>query len=190
MIQSVGACSCTRRSRPNPPAVGVPVSARRKIVLIAEYTIRSPRDEVGCAGRDLEPAPRTRVHLCGGFPGERLHVPETIASALRRANSQQGTRQISRLILRVTGSTTSRTVRTGHDSSIRWEWERPRLVPADLVPAHVLRVRPCATRRRIAVGDVAETPRDLGGRVGRPVGASRGHLLSRESLRNAVCTAR
>ena len=54
------------------------------------------------------------------------------------------------------------------------------------VPAVALAVAPGAAGRAVAVLDVAEAPADLGDRVGRPVGAGRGHLGAGQRLRDAV----
>src|SRR5690606_12355631 len=55
-----------------------------------------------------------------------------------------------------------------------------------LVPAVGLGVAPCLARGAVAVLDVAQAPLDLGGRVGLPVGTGRGHLGTRQRLRDAV----
>ena len=54
------------------------------------------------------------------------------------------------------------------------------------VPAVGLAVAPGAAGAAVAVLDVAEAPADLGHRVGRPVGAGRGHLRAGQRLRDAV----
>src|SRR5215472_7184572 len=49
----------------------------------------------------------------------------------------------------------------------------------------------CPGLARTAVGrlDIAKAPLDLGGWIGRPVGAGRGHLRTWQRLRNAVGAA-
>src|SRR5215469_9664281 len=57
------------------------------------------------------------------------------------------------------------------------------------VPAVPLPERPGIARRAIGRLDVAEAPPDLGGRIGRPVGARCGHLRAWQRLWYAVGAA-
>src|SRR5689334_21606244 len=54
------------------------------------------------------------------------------------------------------------------------------------IPAVALAVAPGTARGAVAVGDVAQSPLDLGHRVGLPVRARGGHLRPGERLRDAV----
>src|SRR5207244_7376237 len=58
------------------------------------------------------------------------------------------------------------------------------------VPVGGLRMTPRRARRAVHPGDVVQAPGDLGCRVGLPVGANRGHLVSRQRLWDAVGTTR
>src|SRR5690606_23848765 len=55
-----------------------------------------------------------------------------------------------------------------------------------LIPSPGLGVPPGSARRAVAALDVAESPLDLGGGVGLPVGAGAGHLAAGQRLRDAV----
>ncbi len=54
------------------------------------------------------------------------------------------------------------------------------------VPVDPLAVVPRGARSAVAVGDVSQAPLDLGGRVGPPVRACRGHLGARQRLGDSV----
>lgn len=54
------------------------------------------------------------------------------------------------------------------------------------VPTGLLEVRPRAARAAVAALDVSQTPLDLRGGVGAPVGAGRRHLRAGQRLRDAV----
>src|SRR5690606_29724999 len=54
------------------------------------------------------------------------------------------------------------------------------------VPAVGLPELPGRLRTAVPVLDVAQSPADLGGGVGLPVGAGGGHLVARQRLRDAV----
>src|ERR1700721_4678964 len=74
-------------------------------------------------------------------------------------------------------------------SLTRYQAPKAPITACHLVVTVCLPERPRATRVAIACLDVSQPPLDLGGRIRHPVRARRGHLVSRQGLRNAVSAA-